>query len=93
MDGSYKGYQVYFPAIPTDEAAVQEAAAAINEGEYHMGKGKVLIATVAYREKDDLWLIYNQSDGALYLFDLDNESSEHLDFTLVELIDNMEVLI
>ena len=48
---------------------------------------------MAYREKDDLWLIYNQSDGALYLFDLDNESSEHLDFTLVELIDNMEVLI
>lgn len=93
MNGSYRDYQVYFPAIPTDEAAVQAADTAIRDGEFHMGKGKAMLATVAYHEVDDLWLVYDQADGTLYLYDMDDESFKRLSFSLVELIGNMEVLI
>lgn len=93
MNGSWQGYQVSFPAIPTDEAAVRAAAAALKDGEFHMGKGKAMLAAVSFQGVDDLWLVYDQADGSLWLYDMDNGSSRRLGFGLAELIGNMEVLI
>lgn len=93
MAGSYKGYDVNFPAVPTDEEAVRVAAAAIENGEFHAGKGMALLASVSYQDRGDLWLMYQQGTGKLYLYDMDDESLRPLGFSLVELVDQMEALL
>jgi len=93
MAGGADGAEYSFPAIPTDEAAVTAARAAIKDGEYYLGQGYVMLANVSEQGNDDLVLMYNQRSGQLSLLDIDRQTARLIHDSLPALIERMEALI
>lgn len=94
LRGEYKGVLFDFPALPSLNVAESVACAAINDGEYYFpNQETVLLATCSSNGNNDLLLFFRQNTGELFIYDSDKRFIHPLDYSLVELICSMKVVI
>lgn len=94
LNGLYDHVQYYFEPIDSLQTAKKKAKQAVLDGEYYFKNQKaVLLASCSKAGNDDLLLFYNQETNSLFLYDRDKRFIFPLEFTLVQLISQMEALI